>query len=162
MCYNNMKTIERYWDKLPESDQALVETIAREAEKAPAKDKGLAIHLGAIEMLRAKGYSYRDIADWFNERGLKVNHVDVWRAHKNALEKTELFELAEGDEEWGEYLTKTVETTKGGTCTTYKDKELETGKVGTKEVADSKAGAASSRGSGKQAGRITRKKAAAR
>jgi len=157
-----MKTTELYRDKLPESDQALVEMIAREAEKAPAKDKGLAIHLGAIEMLRAKGYSYRDIADWFNERGLKVNHVDVWRAHKNALENKELFELADEDEEWSEYLTKTVETTKGGTCTTYKDKKLETGNVETKEAADRKAGAATPGGSGKQAGRIRRKKAAAR
>src|SRR6185436_3058629 len=116
-----MKNIELYGRKLPEVEQAFVERIERDAESTPAKDKGLAIHQRAIEMLRGKGYSYRDIADWFNERGLKVNHVDVWRAHKNGLENMELFDLAEHDEQWREY----VRQQKSGNATSYQEVEFD-------------------------------------
>jgi len=112
-----MSNIELYRSKLSEQEYNRVQEIEFEAESTPARDKGLAIHVGAIEKLRAKGYSYRDIATWFNERGFKVSHVDVWRAHKNSLEAPELFGLADNDEEWQEYMRKKQE----GNVTKYED-----------------------------------------
>jgi hypothetical protein len=101
-----MSNIKLYSENLAEGDQLIVEKIAAEAEKTPPKDSGLAIHVGAIVKLRAKGYSYRDIAAWFTERGIKANHVDVWRAHKNSLAIEERVELAEHDDDWREFVTK--------------------------------------------------------
>jgi len=116
-----MGQVELYQHLLPESDQELVARIERAAEQTPARDKGLAIHVKAIEMLRAKGYSYRDIAVWFADQGIKVNHVDVWRAHRNALEADDFFDLAHQDEEWKDYLRKNQE----GQTTEYSEREFD-------------------------------------
>jgi hypothetical protein len=133
-----MRTTQLYRDKLTESDRVAIDAIQEAAEGAPAKDKGLAIHLRSIEMLRAKGYSYRDIAIWFGEHGIKVNHVDVWRAHKNGLETQELFELAEHDEEWHEYLKKSV----AGSSTTYEERNLDEKKATGTQAPPAKVGQA--------------------
>jgi hypothetical protein len=112
-----MKNVELYRDKLSEQDAALALRIEAEADNTPARDKGLAIHFGAIEKLRAKGYSYRNIAEWFGERGFKVSHVDVWRAHKNGMDHVEFFAAADNDEEWQEY----VKTKREGNVTKYEE-----------------------------------------
>lgn len=112
------KIVDLYQNKLSEEDHHLVQQIEAEADSTPARDKGLAIHVGAIEKLRAKGYSYREIAVWFGERKFKVSHVDVWRAHKNGLTREDLFGLADHDEEWESYINKKSE----GAVTRYEDK----------------------------------------
>ena len=115
-----MPNIELYSEHLAEGDQLIVEKIAAEAEKTPPKDSGLAIHVGAIVKLRAKGYSYRDLAAWFTERDIKANHVDVWRAHKNSLAIEERAELAEHDDDWREFVTKK----QAGGKTTFTEKDF--------------------------------------
>lgn len=117
-----MKTIDIYRRKLSEEDVRFIEQIEADADNTPARDKGLAIHIGAIEKLRAKGYSYRDIAAWFSERNIKVTHVEVWRAHKNAVSGEEYLGLADNDEEWQEYVRKKRE----GNVTKYEDAIPET------------------------------------
>lgn len=112
-----MKPIDIYRNKLSEDDARFIEQIEAEADSTPARDKGLAIHVGAIEKLRGKGYTYRDIAAWFSERNIKVTHVDVWRAHKNGVEPREVFDLADHDEEWQEYMR----TKREGNVTKYED-----------------------------------------
>lgn len=114
-----MSNIDIYQNDLSEADQAFALQLQREAEAAPPADKGLAIHFATIQTLRAKGYSYRDLAEWLNKRGLKVNHVDVWRAHRNGMRKEELFAALEHDEEWTEFVDKKVE----GNRTSYTEKE---------------------------------------
>jgi hypothetical protein len=113
----HMSAINLYRKNLPDSLVAEIEHIQQEAAKTPAKDKELALHFEAIEMLRAKGFSYRDLAEWFKERGYKVNHVDVWRAHKNGMNKDQLFSVLEHDEEWQEFVRKKQE----GNNTCYED-----------------------------------------
>jgi hypothetical protein len=112
-----------YRASLSEGKREFIESIEQAADSTPAKDKGLALHTGAIEKLRAKGYSYRDIAAWFNERGFKVNHVDAWRAHRNSMEIDELIDTAEADSEWKEYVKK--ERTETGVVYTQIDPEAE-------------------------------------
>jgi hypothetical protein len=106
LCWLNMKQIDLYGDCLPEPDAALVARIHQEAIETPAREKGLAIHVRSIETLRAKGYTYRDIAGWFTERGIKVNHVDVWRAHKNDMDSHKFFATVDEDDEWKDYIDK--------------------------------------------------------
>jgi len=118
-----MKPIDIYRNKLSEEDVRFIEQIEADADNTPARDKGLAVHVGAIEKLRAKGYSYRDIAAWFGGRNIKVTHVDVWRAHKNNVPTEELFGLADNDEEWREYISKKTQ----GNVTKYEDAIPETG-----------------------------------
>lgn len=107
-----------YWKNLPEADRAFAEQLQQEAEAALPADKGLSIHLTTIETLRAKGYTYREIAKWLNERGIKVNHVDVWRAHKNGMDTEELFEALEHDGEWSEFVEKKAD----GSSIRYQEK----------------------------------------
>src|ERR1017187_5236522 len=117
-----MPNIDLYHENLSEGDQLFVERIEAEAEKTPPKDSGLAVHVRAILKLRAKGYSYRDIAEWFRERGIKANHVDVWRAHKNSLPLEERVEMAEHDDTWQEFVTKK----KQGQTVEYAEKDFAT------------------------------------
>ena len=117
-----MNSTDLYRDKLSDEDVRLIEQIEAEADKTPARDKGLALHVGAIEKLRAKGYSYRDIAAWFCERNIKATHVDVWRAHKNSLPIIDRADLAEHDEDWGEY----VKTKREGNVTNFEEVDHET------------------------------------
>jgi hypothetical protein len=115
-----MANNELYREHLSEADQLFIERIESEADKTPAKDSGMALHVGAVVKLRAKGYSYRDIAAWFGERGVKANHVDVWRAHKNSLTLESRLEIAERDDDWREFVTKKIE----GKTTLYDEKNV--------------------------------------
>lgn len=36
-------------------------------------------------MLREKGFSYREIADWLSDRGVEVDHNAVYRIYTNWL-----------------------------------------------------------------------------
>ena len=39
-------------------------------------------YLGTIRTLRQKGFSWREIAAWFDERGLTVDHTKIYRLAK--------------------------------------------------------------------------------
>ena len=58
-----------------------------QAEKEPSR-RGLDEYTDTIQVLKEdKGFSYREIAAWFQQRGLNVNHNAVWRAYSKTLSK---------------------------------------------------------------------------
>jgi hypothetical protein len=57
------------------------EQLRVEAEKEPRR-RGLEDYLEAIRVLKeGKGFSFREIAAWLQQRGLNVDHNAVWRAY---------------------------------------------------------------------------------
>lgn len=58
--------------------QMHAETILKEAKSFPDK-RGLEAHLDTIWALRRKEYSYREIADFLKERGVKTDYIAVYR-----------------------------------------------------------------------------------
>ena len=55
--------------------------IYKDAEKADDK-RGLEPHFDTIQLLRKKGYSWRDVAAFFVERGVSTDHTKVYRQYK--------------------------------------------------------------------------------
>jgi hypothetical protein len=60
------------------------EELLREAEEEP-NYRDLSHYASVIGTLRKKGFSYRDIAEWFSERGVDVDHNAVYRVYTNSL-----------------------------------------------------------------------------
>jgi hypothetical protein len=59
--------------------------LRAEAEKEPSH-KGLDHYFEAIRVLKEdKGFSYREIAAWLQQRGLNVDHNAVWRAYSKTM-----------------------------------------------------------------------------
>lgn len=52
----------------------------REAEQEVDRNL-LRQYIDSIHMLREKGFSYRDIAQWLRDRGLNVDHNEVYREY---------------------------------------------------------------------------------
>ena len=58
--------------------------VLAEAVQEPRR-RGLADYQEAIRVLKEeKEFSFRDIAAWLQQRGLKVDHNAVWRAYSKA------------------------------------------------------------------------------
>ena len=58
--------------------------LRAEAEKEPRR-RGLEDYAEAIRVLKeVKGFSFREIAAWLQERGLNTDHNAVWRAYSKA------------------------------------------------------------------------------
>jgi hypothetical protein len=76
------------------------EFLFREAEQEP-DFRTLSAYVDSIRMLRGKGFSYRDIADWFSERGVDVDHNAVYRVYTNSLSDYDahLEDLREAEED---------------------------------------------------------------
>ncbi len=55
-----------------------IKEILKDAKKAPSKFE-LDTHLDAIKALRNKGYSWREIASFLNEHGVKTDHTKIFR-----------------------------------------------------------------------------------
>lgn len=61
--------------------------LRAQAEKEPSR-RGLDEYTDTIQVLKEdKGFSYREIAAWFQQRGLNVDHNAVWRAYSKSLSK---------------------------------------------------------------------------
>jgi hypothetical protein len=58
--------------------------LFREAEQEP-DFRSLSAYVDSIRILRDKGFSYRDIADWLSERGVHADHNAVYRVYTNSL-----------------------------------------------------------------------------
>jgi len=56
--------------------------VLKEAKKAPSKNPIKPLK-AAILALREKDYSWREIADFLNERGVKTDHTKIYRFIKN-------------------------------------------------------------------------------
>ena len=64
-----------------------VSEILEAAEKAQVKGVNLEDYIDAIARLREKDYSWRDIANFFSDQGIKVDHTKIARIAKaNYLE----------------------------------------------------------------------------
>jgi hypothetical protein len=75
------------------------EVLFQEAEQEP-DFRALSAYSDSIRMLRGKGFSYREIADWLSERGFDVDHNAVYRVYTNSLSDYDahLEELREAEE----------------------------------------------------------------
>lgn len=45
----------------------------------------LRAYAGSIKVLRKKGFSYREISEWFSNRGVDADHNAVYRVYTNSL-----------------------------------------------------------------------------
>ena len=75
------------------------EFLFREAEQEPDLET-LSAYVDSIEVLRNKGFSYREIAHWLSERGVEVDHNAVYRVYTKGLSDYEahLEDLKEAEE----------------------------------------------------------------
>jgi DNA-binding transcriptional MerR regulator len=64
------------------------ERLLYEAEQEPDLDF-LEKYIPAIDTLRNKGFSFRDIASWLNERDVETDHNAVYRVYTKNLTRTE-------------------------------------------------------------------------
>ena len=60
------------------------ETLFRQAEQEP-DFQTLSAYVDSIQMLRDKGFSYREIGHWLSEHGVEVDHNAVYRVYTNSL-----------------------------------------------------------------------------
>jgi len=60
------------------------EWLFREAEQEP-DFHSLSHYSDSIRLLRDKGFSYREIAEWLSKRGVHADHNAVYRVHHNNL-----------------------------------------------------------------------------
>jgi hypothetical protein len=73
--------------------------LFRQAEEEP-DIQTLSAYLDSIQMLREKGFSYREIAEWLSDRGVEVDHNAVYRVYTNSLSDHEAYleDLREAEE----------------------------------------------------------------
>jgi hypothetical protein len=74
--------------------------LRAEAEKEPSR-RGLEDYSGAIRVLKEdKGFSFREIAAWLQQRGLNTDHNAVWRAYSKTNPSGQLGETNELSEQY--------------------------------------------------------------
>jgi hypothetical protein len=56
------------------------DALLREAEEEP-NYRDLSEYCPVIAILRGKGFSYREIAEWLSERGVELDHNAVYRLY---------------------------------------------------------------------------------
>lgn len=56
-------------------------------------------YLDSIRVLRNKGYSFREIAEWLNKAGVDTNHNTVYRVYTQSMSSQELHEFEKAEEE---------------------------------------------------------------
>ena len=73
------------WKSMPNEEFTVnPQQVLAEAVQEPRR-RGLADYQDAIRVLKEeKEFSFRDIAVWLQQRGLKVDHNAVWRAYSKA------------------------------------------------------------------------------
>jgi hypothetical protein len=67
------------------------EALLREAEQEP-NYRALDEYSDTIETLREKGFSYREISEWFKERGVDIDHNAVYRIYTKFMSEETLRE----------------------------------------------------------------------
>ena len=86
------------------------EALFHEAEEEP-DHRTLAAYVDSIRVLRDKGLSYREIAQWLSERGIEVDHNAVYRVYTNSLSDHDAhLEAQREDEEAREEALRNRET----------------------------------------------------
>ena len=83
-----------YLDNLPDP-----EIVARAAAEAAAP-RVLEDYIDAIETLRDKKFTFREIAEWLGQQfGIHADHNSVWRAYTKHMNDVDAHEEAQADEE---------------------------------------------------------------
>jgi hypothetical protein len=73
--------------------------LRAEAEKESPR-RGLEDYSEAIRVLKEdKGFSFREIATWLQQRGLNTDHNAVWRAYSKTNPSSQLGETNERNEQ---------------------------------------------------------------
>ena len=81
-------------NNLPDPDE-----VARAAAEACAP-RVLEDYIEAIETLRDKKFTFREIADWLGKKfSIQADHNSVWRAYTKHMNEFEAHQEAEADEE---------------------------------------------------------------
>ena len=79
----------------PPPPEILLHEAEQEGDQAVLRQYAQVIHV-----LRGKHFSYREIADWLNERGVKTDRNEVYRIYSKILPpEVEAQESQEADEE---------------------------------------------------------------
>ncbi len=74
--------------------------LRAEAEKEPRR-RGLEDYSESIRVLKEeKGFSFREIAAWFQQRGLKTDHNAVWRTYSKTTFSGQGGEMIEQNERY--------------------------------------------------------------
>jgi len=82
--------------------------LRTEAEKEPSR-RGLEDYSETIRLLKEdKGFSFREIATWFQQRGLNTDHNAVWRAYSRAIPGATVGGTRERIEQYERYERQTV------------------------------------------------------
>ena len=77
------------------------EVLFQQAEQEP-DFRALSAYVDSIRMLRDKGFSYRDIAEWLSERGIEADHNAVYRVYTKSLSDFDAHLEAEREEQEAE------------------------------------------------------------
>jgi len=74
--------------------------LRAEAQREPSR-RGLTDYSDTIRLLREdKGFSFREIAAWLQQRGLNADHNAVWRAYSKTNPTSEWGESGERNEQY--------------------------------------------------------------
>ena len=74
--------------------------LRSEAEKEPRR-RGLEDYSESIRVLKEeKGFSFREIAAWFQKRGLSIDHNAVWRTYSKTTSSARGGEKTEQSEQY--------------------------------------------------------------
>ena len=74
--------------------------LRAEAEKEPRR-RGLEDYQETIRLLKEdKGFTFREIAAWFQERGLNIDHNAAWRAYSKANSTSQTGRITEQNERY--------------------------------------------------------------
>ena len=84
------------------------EEVLRAAE-AVSSPRVLSDYIAAIRVLRAKKFTFREIAEWLESNfGISADHNSVWRAYARTISDIEAAEEAKEDDE--RQLEEAIET----------------------------------------------------
>ena len=94
VCYSLLVMTNYHPADMPHPEEVLQ---AAEAAVAP---RVVGDYLGAIKVLRAKKFTFREIAEWLESKfGIPADHNSVWRAYARTVSDYEAANAAEADEQ---------------------------------------------------------------
>jgi len=84
----------------PEEFKADPQQLRAEAEKEPRR-RGLEDYAETIQLLKEeKGFSFREIAAWFQQRGVNIDHNAAWRAYSKTTPSDPAGSISEQNERY--------------------------------------------------------------
>jgi len=126
-----------------ENERPDPELVARAAAETAAP-RVLEDYIEAIRILRDKQFTFREIAEWLEQRfNIQADHNSVWRAYTKTMDDYSAHLVAEGDEELERYEAM-AEAERNGTMRTITLTPVPTAEVATEAQATVKVSKAAS------------------